>query len=144
VVQLGYEPGKILPLPDARPLLLLGGTHDGVIAHSSERYGITWEKPTTPVSRTFQEAIGGGRNDSYLVLLEGANHFSIAYPFDATTGRPFLDRPATQSEDRTREIVAEAIGLFIDAHVRHQPNALEALHHLLSTPNPLIASFEQK
>jgi dienelactone hydrolase len=144
VVQLGYEPGKILPLPDACPLLLMGGTHDGVIASSSDRYGVTWEEATTPVSRTFQEALSGGRNDSYLVLLNGANHFSIAHPFDSTTGRPFLDLPATQPEDRIRDLLAEAIGLFIDAHVRHQSNALKSLQYLLATPNPLIASFEQK
>ncbi|MBW4653697.1 MAG: hypothetical protein KME20_11775 [Kaiparowitsia implicata GSE-PSE-MK54-09C] len=32
VTQLGYSAGKILPLPDHLPLLLMGGTRDGVIA----------------------------------------------------------------------------------------------------------------
>jgi dienelactone hydrolase len=144
VTQLGYAPGKILPLPDTLPLLLLGGTCDGVIAHSSDRYGVTWEKPTTPVTRTFQEAIGGGRKDSYLILLEGANHFAIAHPFDSTTGRPFLDLPATQPEEQIRDLLAEVIGLFIDAHVRQQPTALDALHHLQTSGNPLVAAFEFK
>lgn len=143
VTQLGYEPGTILPLPDRLPLLLLGGTNDGVIAESSHRYGVTWEKPTTPVSRTFQEAIRNGRKDSYLVLIEGANHFSVAHPFDATTGRPFLDLPSTQSEEAIRNVVAEAIGLFIDAHVRHQSSALGELHQLLKE-NPFIALSECK
>lgn len=40
VTQLGYEPGTILPLPDNLPLLLMGGTQDGVIARSSFRYGV--------------------------------------------------------------------------------------------------------
>ena len=43
----------------------------------------------------------------------------IAYPFDSATGRPFLDYPATQPEDQLRNLLAEAIGLFIDAHVCH-------------------------
>ena len=143
-LQLGYSSGTILPLPDVLPLMLIGGTCDGVIAKSSHRYGVDWEQATTPVLRTFREAIAGGRDDSYLLLLEGANHFSIAYPFDSTTGRPFLDYPATQPEDQIRNLLAEAIGLFIDAHVCHQSRSLVALNQLLGTNNPLIASFERK
>jgi len=144
IVQLGYAAGTILSLPDSLPLLLIGGTCDGVIANSSHRYGVTWEQATTPVRRTFQEAIAGGRSDSYLLLLEGANHFSVADPFDSTTGRPFLDFPATQPEDQLRNLMAEAIGLFIDAHVRSQITALDALNQLLNSTHPLIASFERK
>ncbi|MGK7905088.1 MAG: alpha/beta hydrolase family protein [Hormoscilla sp.] len=141
---MGYEPGTILPLPDSLPLLLMGGTCDGVIANSSHRYGVVWEEPTTPTVRTFQEGMTGGRNDSYLVLLEGANHFSVAYPFDATTGRPFLDFPATQPEEEIRSLMAETISLFIDAHVRQQPTALSTFNELLEPANPLIASVERK
>ncbi len=90
---LGYEPATILPLPDALPLLLMGGTCDGVIANSGNRYDTVWEKATTPVSRTFAEAISGGRDDSYLLLIEGGNHFTFTTPFNSITGRPFLDFP---------------------------------------------------
>jgi hypothetical protein len=144
IVQLGYEPGTILPLPDSLPLLLIGGTCDGVIAKSSHRYGVEWEQAITPVLRTFNEAIAGGRDDSYLLCLEGANHFSIVHPFDSTTGRPFLDFPATQPEEKLRNLIVEAIGLFIDAHVRHQSVALEALNQQRWSDNPLIASFNRK
>jgi hypothetical protein len=143
IVQLGYAPGTILPLPDMLPLMLIGGTCDGVIAKSSDRYGVSWEQATTPVTRTFEEAIAGGRNDSYLLLLEGANHFSIADPFDSTTGRPFLDFPATQPEDRLRSLMAEAIGLFIDTHVR-QVASPDALHHYLASNDSWVAAFAQK
>ncbi|MDJ0702956.1 MAG: hypothetical protein QNJ46_06705 [Leptolyngbyaceae cyanobacterium MO_188.B28] len=142
--QMGYEPATILPLPDSLPLLLMGGTCDGVIANSSDRYGTVWQEATTPISLTFKEGITGGRDDSYLVLIEGANHFSLAYPFDPTTGRPFLDFPATQPQDQVRSLMAEIIGLFIDAHVRHQPSAFQELEQLLNVANPLIASFERK
>lgn len=142
---LGYPAGTILPLPDIVPLMLIGGTCDGVIAKSSFRYGVDWEQPTTPVSRTFSEAIAGGRGDSYLLLLEGANHFSIAYPFDTTTGRPFLDFPTTQPEDQLRNVLSQAIGLFIDGHVSHQTTALAALNQYIDESNtPLIASFLRK
>jgi dienelactone hydrolase len=143
-LQLGYELGKILPLPDELPLLLLGGTQDGVIANSSQRYGVTWEEATTPIKRTFQEAIAGGRNDSYLLLLDGANHFTMADPFDATTGRPFLDFPATQPEAQLRDLIADAIALFLDAHVNSQFPALEDLDQLSETHKHLIAHFERK
>lgn len=143
-VQLGYEPDTILPLPSALPLLLMGGTCDGVIANSSNRYGISSGDATTFVTRTFKEAITGGREDSYLVLLEGANHFSMADPFDPTTGRPFLDFPATQPEDKIRSMMAETIVLFIDAHVRQQPAAKQALQQLQVPTNSLVQQFDCK
>ena len=142
-VMLGFKPCKILPLPDSLPLLLMGGTCDGVIANSSDRYGITLGDATTSVMRTFKEAISGGRDDAYLVLLEGANHFSIADPKDPTTGRPYLDFPATQPEEKIRSLMVETIGLFIDAHVRHQPKASQSLNQLLNATNPLIQFFER-
>lgn len=141
---LGYEPATILPLPDALPLLLMGGTCDGVIANSGHRYDTVWESATTPVSRTFAEAIRGGRNDSYLVLIEGANHFTFTKPFDSTTGSTFLDFPATQSEENLRSLMAEIIGLFIQAHVQQQSTAKASLNHYLETNHPLIADIERK
>lgn len=143
-VRLGYEPGTILPVPDSLPMLLMGGTRDGVIANSSYRYGISDGDAITSVMRTFQEANAGGRDDTYLAILEGANHFSLADPFDSTTGRAFLDFSATQPEDKIRSLIAETIGLFIDAHVRHQSEASEALNQLLDVANPLITAFERK
>ncbi|MEH2206974.1 MAG: dienelactone hydrolase [Nostoc sp.] len=125
---IGYEPGTILPLPDSLPLLLMGGTEDA----------------TTPVIRTFQEAITGGRNDAYLVILEGANHFSIVDEPDSTIVRSSLDLEATQSQEQLRLLMGEIISLFIDTYVRHQPEASQSLEQLLNTANPLIKSFERK
>lgn len=140
----GFEPNTILPLPNSKPVLLMGGTCDGVIAASSGRYGMPTGDATRSVIRTFREAIAGGREDTYLVLLEGANHFSIANPLDTTTARPFLDLPATQPEDKIRSLLVETVGLFIDAHVRQKAEASQALNQLLSSNNPLVASFEKK
>ncbi|AFY50473.1 putative dienelactone hydrolase [Nostoc sp. PCC 7524] len=143
-VMSGYEAGTILPLPDSLPMLLMGGTCDGVIANSSDRYGINPGDATTPIIRTFREAIAGERNDKYLVLLEGANHFSMVDGFDSTTGRPFLDFPATQSPENIRLLMAEIIGLFIDTYVRQKPEAYKSLEQLLNTTNPVIKSWERK
>ncbi len=142
--QLGYAASTILPLPNALPLMLMGGTCDGVIANNGALYGVTWEQATTPVRRTFEEAIAGGRNDSYLLLLEGANHFSIAYPSDTTVGTTGLDFPATQPDEQVRSLMAEVIALFIDAHVRSQPTAIVALHQLVESHPQGIAAFECK
>jgi dienelactone hydrolase len=143
IVQLGYPAGTILPLADALPMLLIGGTCDGVIANSSSLYGLTWERPTTPIERTFQ-AMAGSSNDRYLLLLAGANHFSIADPVDLTLGTSALDFPATQPPAQTREILAEAIGLFIDVHVRNRSTAIGDFERLQTSPNDAIATFTCK
>jgi hypothetical protein len=142
VTQLGYDSGTILPLPDALPLLLIGGTCDGIIANSAFRYGVTWEQPTTPILRTFQEAIAAGRQDSYILLLAGANHFTIAHPFEPIASLPFLDFPATQPQDTLRSIIADAIAFFIQAHVcdrAHPPLTRNSF-----SPADAIAYFECK
>ncbi|WP_017655650.1 alpha/beta hydrolase family protein [Fortiea contorta] len=144
LVFLGYESAQILPLPDALPLLLMAGTCDGVIANSSDRYGINRADSTTTVVRTFQEAIAGGRNDSYLLLLEGANHFSIADILDSTTARPYLDFNPTQPQENFRLLIAEAISLFIDTHIRLESDASQKLMQFLNAVNPLINSFRCK
>lgn len=143
-VMLGYEPNTILPLPNALPMLIMGGTRDGVIANSSHRYGIAAGDATTSTVRTFKEALKGGRGDTYLVLLDGANHYAIAHQNDDITGTSFLDYPTTQPDEEIRALIAQTIGLFIDAHVRHQAEAFQALEQLLNPINPLIALFERK
>lgn len=141
---LGYEPDSILPLADTCPRLVMGGTCDGVIAYSSHHFGLTTKDSITPVIRTFQEAITGGQNNSYLLILEGANHYSIADTVDSTLAAPYQDLNTTQPQENFRLLLATVINLFINAHVRHQPEALQKLEQLLSEPHPLIRSFERK
>ena len=78
------------------------------------------------------------------MFLEGANHFTIADPFDFTTGRAFLDFPTTQSPEALRLLIADIIGLFIDAHVCHQAKAFNELNRLLNNSNTLIQSWQSK
>jgi hypothetical protein len=143
IVQLGYAPGTILPVADELPLMLIGGTCDGVIAQSGHLYGGTWAHATTPIERTFQE-LAGGREDRYLLLLAGANHFSIVDPVDTTIGTAFLDFPATQPEPQIRATIATAIGLFIDARVRCRSHDIDALDLLLKSNHPTISSMQCK
>ncbi|NES81579.1 MAG: dienelactone hydrolase [Moorea sp. SIO2B7] len=141
-VMLGHEPNTMLPLPDAKPLLLMGGTCDGVMAKISSNYGLT-EDATISLRRTFNEAIYGGRNDSYLLLIKGANHFSISEPFD-TTQIWASDYPSTQPEDKIRSLMVESIGCFIEGYVCNQEEALQKLCDLLNSNNYLIQSIERK
>lgn len=144
LIQLGYTPSTILPLPDSVPILLMGGSCDGVVAYISENWsGISPKDSRTSIKRTFKEAISGGRFNCYLLIIEGANHFSIADPVDLTT-RSSFDFPATQPADKIRSLMANIIGLFIDAKVRQQPEASAQLKQLLNTDNPLIKTFECK
>ena len=125
-------------------MLLIGGTDDGVIANNSRIYGIDeWATAATPVVRTFREAISREQGDSYLVLLEGANHFSLVDRLDSTLQVAALDFPSSQPQTQIRSIIAEVVGLFIDLHVRQQLKASEQLERLLKD-NSLIAFFECK
>ena len=144
-IQVGYSPNTILSLPNSVPMLLIGGTCDGVIANNSSIYGIeSWKSPATPVIRTFKEAILREQGDCYLVLLEGANHFSVVDRLDPTLQVAALDYPATQPQDRFRSLIGSIIDLFINLHVRQQSQASSQLEKLLEDNNSLIASFERK
>ncbi len=121
----------------------MGGTQDGIIARSSFRYGLEkWETPATPIVRTFQEGLSSSRNDSYLVIFNGANHLSIGDCLDSTSGNNFLDFPTTYPQEQYRVLMADIIGNFIDACVRHNKEALKKLDRLLDLNNPAIAQFE--
>ena len=116
-MQLGYDAGTILPLPDSLPMLIIGGTEDGVIAKNSKIYGVEqWQTPATPVIRTFREAIERQNNDSYLIIIEGANHFAIANNPDPTLSVAANDFASTQPE-ADRSLMASIIGSFINTFV---------------------------
>jgi len=65
-------------------------------------------------------------------------------PIDMTTGRPFLDFPATHSSAELRHLMAEAIALFIETHACAKTTATKTLQQLFEANRPLIAAFEQK
>jgi hypothetical protein len=137
---LGHAPGSVLRLSDDLPLLVLGGNRDGVIAASGGRYraeGVVESEDTqrediaelavAPLLHTFEKALGGARGDRFLAILDGANHFSLAHPQDMTTGRPYLDRPATRPGEEIRALLLELIGAFVGAYLRDDAAAACAL-----------------
>ena len=143
-VSVRYNPGTILPIPDSLPMLLIGGTEDGVIAKNSKIYGVEqWSTPATPVIRTFREGIKHEQGNSCLVIVEGANHFAIADYTDPTLSVAKNDFVATQPESEIRSLIASAIGLFIDTLICHQLPKSQ-FEQLLQTHNSLIALTEFK
>ncbi len=134
---LGYPADTFLDLPAGLPLLLMGGSEDGVIAASSFRYGGDGDgepDPIGPLARTFSEALASTRDDSYLAIVRGANHFSLSYPADPATGRPFLDWPVTRPEPEIRADLAELVVQFARAHVLGDAAARQRLRAVLADP----------
>jgi dienelactone hydrolase len=110
---MGFPVNYVCPITSDKPILMLGGNNDGVITWSARRYGKTDEDSTVSLKQTFDKAIKGNRGDRYLVLFNGANHFTFAHPKDRTTGRPFLDFDAKNDETH-RKIAGEMIADFIE------------------------------
>jgi hypothetical protein len=109
---LGFEAGTVLKVGD-KSVMLMRGDRDGVIAASRVRYG-TEGQSQDPVEKTFDEACQPSpESEAYDVLIEGANHFSIAHPLDETTGRFFLDMEMTRPADEVREQIAGLVLAFI-------------------------------
>lgn len=135
---LGYAPGAVLRLADDVPMLLLGGNRDGVIAASTGRYQQSGEVAAggadlaklaadaiTPLRRTFDLALKAAHGHHYLGILDGANHFSLAFPADKTTGRAFLDQPTTRPAEEIRAALREAISDFLAAYLKADDAAQE-------------------
>ncbi len=110
---LGFAPNTILNV-GSKSVMLMRGDKDGVIAASRVRYGAEGQSED-PVEKTFDEACQPSAGEEAIdVLLQGANHFAIAYPLDETTGRFFLDMELTRDGEEVRNQIAELIVAFIE------------------------------
>ena len=124
---LGHDEATVAPVPAKVPVLLMGGTEDGVIAASRDRYR-TDDGPHDPVRRTFEEAINRRQGDSWLIDLAGAGHFAICDPVDTTSSRSFLEPDAGKTDPAVRNLLGVLIAAFIAASLgRHSHRGLEQL-----------------
>lgn len=137
---LGWPAGTVVPAQVACPVLLLAGTHDGVINGSSDRYGEDAATRRDPITRTFDEAIPDADGANLHVTLAGANHFGIVHPVDPTAARAFLDQEAATDPEQTRAVMADLLAAFLGVHQRGE--APEALDKLVN--NPAIASIRRR
>ena len=136
---LGHAEDAMFDLPSRHPTLIMGGTRDGCIANSSGRYGDTAASPTERVERTFDDALQCDREDSYLAIIDGANHFSMAWPEDHSTGRPFIDLPTTREDTDLRQLLSSLIVQFSLWATRGDESMREQLEDALLQPHPMIA-----
>lgn len=129
---LGWPEGTVLPCPGDVPLLLLGGTNDGVIARSADRYG-DGGHARDPLERTFDESVADDRT-AHLAVLAGANHFALGHPEDPTVARGFLDGPQELDGGEARGYLGDLIGTFLRLHLRGEATAESRLEELLADP----------
>ena len=143
--ELGWDKRSVIPLAPDMPVLLMGGTEDGVIA-TAERPRDNREVTgaTGKVERTFQQGIKGKRGDRYLVLVEGASHFTFVSPKDGTTGLLFLDNKTRGGGKQIRSYLAQLIVTFCDAACRGDPMSGADLKALCDPAQPLVTHAEQK
>jgi dienelactone hydrolase len=129
---LGHPAGTMSAIPSNCPVLIMGGSEDGVIAASAARYGDPQTDATARVIATFGRAVTRQQGDCVLAIIKGANHFSIIDPQDDTTGRAFLDRPDTSVD--ARRSISDLVWAFL-ARAMNLPEAdlawdkIDALHH---------------
>ena len=141
-VAFDYFPGTVRELPSKLPILLMGGTQDGVIAKSSNSYGLLGKDPIAPLVNTFTEGFSSNNNDKYLVLFEGANHYSIADSIDFTQENIYTDFPTPRPQIEYRKLIASIIKNFIQGLVCENLSAANQFNLLLKIYNPLIAKVE--
>src|SRR5262249_43978476 len=126
--------------PDV-PALLMSGTEDGVFAASAAKYGADG---ADPVAATFDRGLPGGRHDSWLVQLKGANHFPIGTHEDPTAARGFLDGVASVPPEQTRETLITVLAAFLHASLSGEPDARAQLEQLETDPPPTIAVIRRR
>ncbi|MFT6957773.1 MAG: pimeloyl-ACP methyl ester carboxylesterase [Halieaceae bacterium] len=135
---LGWAENALFDLPSDLPLLIMGGTQDGCIANSASRYGVSSSSATDRVEKTFDIALTRARGDCYLAILEGANHFSMAWPADHSTGRPFIDLPTTQPDEEVRARLSHLICQFSLAVANNNEQARLQLEAAVLNDRPMI------
>ncbi len=125
---LGFEKDSVLDLANDVPVMLVGGENDGVVAASAHRYG---GEHRDRIAQTFDDGLSG---DGCLVMLKGANHFSLAYPVDESTGRHFLDGEEESDGGAIRALLTDLLSGFVFDCCRGGTRVDEcASHELIST-----------
>lgn len=110
-VPQGFGEDHYLPLGDGPPLLLLGGTEDG-IGDAIARAQTGRVLPGHPMAVTAERAVPPGRRCE-VVLVEGANHYSFCEGYDGTSGRGYLEAPSTGDPAALRDVIAGHVERFL-------------------------------
>lgn len=142
--QLGWDPGTLLPVPVDAPVLMVGGTADGVVAASAIRYGEQAGAEThDPLARTWAEAIPV-TTEAWLVRLAGAGHLLPVVPEDPSSARGFLEEPTEVDDVHLRTVLAELVVTFLAATLTPSPTRKAALERLADHPRPEYAELRRR
>ncbi|NPC97664.1 alpha/beta fold hydrolase [Nocardioides sp. zg-DK7169] len=142
--QLGHPAGTLLRAPVTAPVLLVGGSADGVVAASAVRYGERAGAPDhDPLTRTWGEGLPGAA-EAWLAVLAGAGHMLPATPDDPSSARGFLEEPLAADQDELREAFVRLVTDFLAAKLRDDPAATATLLHYLDQPNPVFADIRRR
>ena len=115
-VPQGFGKDAYLPLPGGVPLLLMGGTEDGVVNAIAQKQ--TGEVlPGHPMEHTFRRSVPSG-TEAMLALVEGANHYAFADGYDGSSGRGYLEAPGSLDPDLVRQALQGLIVGFCQALTR--------------------------
>ena len=111
---LGFEPDTFLPLSSRVPILIAGGSNDGVISSSARRYGKEDGDCIGPLIQTFESGLKAD-SPRFAAIFDDSNHFLIADPVDHTTGRSYLDNPESDDVGTRRQALAQLILAFVQS-----------------------------
>ena len=114
-VPMGFGEDHYLPLGDGPPLLLLGGTEDG-IGDAIARAQTGRDSGGHPMELTLARSVPSGR-EARCVLLAGANHYSFCEGYDGTSGRGYLEGAATRDLHDVHDELADLVLSFVTAAV---------------------------
>lgn len=142
--QLGHAPGTLLPAPIDAPVLLVGGTADGIVAASAIRYGTEAGSPGhDPIERTWTEALPAS-TEAWLVRIADAGHMLPAALDDPTSARGFLEDPPAADQARLRSVLVDLVTLFFSTHLCADPDAAVQLDHWHDQPRHDIADIRRR
>lgn len=141
---LGFEAGTLLASPATVPVMLMGGTEDGVVKASSVRYGTeVGDLSHDPLSRTWSEGLPHAA-EAWLVQFDGAGHLLPVQPEDPTSARGFLEAPLVADQEPLREMFVTLVTLFLATHLGKDPAAAASLLQHSESPSPLIAELRRR
>ena len=143
--KLGWKKNSIMPLNRHLPMLIMGGTRDGVMAAANGQSRRKGEgSPTEWIERTFHEGLKGKQGNRHLVIVKGANHFSLMRPQKSVAGESFLDMPSRGSKKKVRKYLARLVVNFCDHVCTGNAMSGAELQSLTSTDHPLAAIAKHK
>jgi hypothetical protein len=111
-VPQGFGADHYLALGDGPPLLLLGGTEDG-IGDAIARAQTGRDSGGHPMQLTADRAVPASRRCD-VVLVEGANHYAFCEGYDGTSGRGYLEGPGNGDPPAVRDRIARHVERWLE------------------------------